>query len=120
MDELKLGAVEARFADIVWEHEPLSSRELVALCAKELEWKKSTTYTVLKRLCEKGLFCNENGTVHSLMSKKEFASAQSERFVEDTFGGSLPAFMAAFTQRKQLSDTDIAEIRRMIDSIGKE
>lgn len=120
MDERKLGAVEARFADLIWNHEPLSSRELVALCAKELDWKKSTTYTVLKRLCDKGLFRNENGIVSSLMSKEEYASAQSEKFVEDTFGGSLPAFMAAFTRRKHLSDADIAEIQKMIAAIGKE
>lgn len=120
MEELRLGAVESRFADIIWQNEPLSSRELVALCETELGWKKSTTYTVLKRLCDRGLFRNENGRVTSLMTKAEFASAQSEKFVEDTFGGSLPAFMAAFTKRKQLSDADIAEIQQMIAAIGKE
>lgn len=120
MEELRLGLVEAKFADIIWEHEPLTSRELVALCEKELDWKKSTTYTVLKRLCDRGLFSNENGRVTSRMTKAEFASAQSEKFVEDTFGGSLPAFMAAFTQRKRLSDADIAEIQKMIAAIGKE
>lgn len=120
MDELRLGQVESRFADLIWEHEPLTSRELVVLCEKELNWKKSTTYTVLKRLCEKGLFRNESGKVSSRMSREAFASAQSERLVEDTFGGSLPAFMAAFTRRKKLSDADIAEIQKMIAAIGKE
>ena len=120
MDDLKLGAVEARFADIIWQHEPLSSRELVELCGRELDWKKSTTYTVLKRLCEKGIFQNENGTVTSRMTKAEYASAQSEKFVADTFGGSLPAFLAAFTQRKPLSQGEIEEIQRMIQSIGRE
>lgn len=120
MEELRLGAVEARFADIIWKNAPLTSRELVTLCEKELSWKKSTTYTVLKRLCDRGLFSNENGRVTARMTKAEFASAQSERFVEDAFGGSLPAFVAAFTQRKQLSDADIAEIQRMISAIGKE
>lgn len=119
MDELRLGTVEAKFADIIWNHEPLTSRELVELCSRELEWKKSTTYTVLKRLCDKGLFSNENGLVTSRMTKEEFASAQSEKFVEDTFGGSLPAFMAAFTKRKALSNDDIAEIQKMISAIGR-
>lgn len=120
MEELRLGAVEARFADIIWNHEPLTSRELVSLCEKELDWKKSTTYTVLKRLCDRGLFRNDNGTVTSQITKEEFFAAQSEKFVEDTFGGSLPAFVAAFTKRKSLSDADIAEIQRMISAIGKE
>lgn len=120
MEELKLGAVEARFAELVWSHEPLTSGQLVKLCERELEWKKSTTYTVLKRLCEKGLFCNENGTVFSRMTREEYFAAQSEKFVEDSFGGSLPAFMAAFTRRKQLSEADIAEIQKMIAAIGKE
>ena len=120
MDDLKLGAVEARFADIIWQHEPLSSRELVELCSRELDWKKSTTYTVLKRLCDKGIFRNEGGVVTSRMSREAFAGAQSEKFVEETFGGSLPAFLAAFTQRKPLSQGEIEEIQRMIQSIGRE
>lgn len=120
MEELKLGVVEAKFADIIWKAAPITSRELVALCEKELEWKKSTTYTMLKRLCDRGLFRNENGKVTALMTKADFASAQSEKFVEETFGGSLPAFMAAFTKRKQLSNADIAEIQKMIAAIGKE
>ena len=120
MDDLRLGVVESRFADIIWSHEPLSSRELVALCEKKLDWKKSTTYTVLKRLCDKGLFCNEGGMVSSRMTKEEYASAQSEKFVEDTFGGSLPAFMAAFTKRKPLTNLEIAEIQRMIQQMGRE
>lgn len=118
MDDLHLGAVEARFADLIWKYEPLSSRALVALCGEELGWKKSTTYTVLKRLCDKGIFQNENGTVTSRMTKEEYAAAKSEKFVEDTFGGSLPAFLAAFTKRKKLSETELAEIRDMIHRMG--
>ena len=118
MEELRLGLVERKFADIIWKNEPLHSRQLVALCEKELGWKKSTTYTVLKRLCEKGIFCNENGTVQSLMSKEEFNAAQCEQFVDSTFGGSLPAFMVAFTKRKQLSDSELAEIQKMISKMG--
>ena len=119
MDDLRLGAVEARFADLIWAHEPLSSRALVALCAEELDWKKSTTYTVLKRLCDKGIFQNENGMVTSRMTKEEYASAQSEKFVADTFGGSLPAFLAAFTKRKKLSEAELAEIQDMIRRMGE-
>lgn len=120
MEELRLGVVEARFADLIWSHEPLTSGELVRLCQQELNWKKSTTYTVLKRLCQRGIFQNQGGCVSSLMSKEEFYAAQSEQFVEDTFQGSLPAFIAAFTSRKTLSAKEIAEIRRMIDRCGEE
>ena len=118
MDDLHLGAVEARFADLIWKYEPLSSRALVALCGEELGWKKSTTYTVLKRLCDKGIFQNENGTVTPRMTKEEYAAAQSEKFLEDTFGGSLPAFLAAFTKRKKLSETELAEVQDIIRRMG--
>lgn len=116
MCEIRLGAVESRFAEIIWENEPISSGELVKLCEKELTWKKSTTYTVLKKLCEKGIFQNERGIVTSLISKQELSSRQSERFVEENFKGSLPAFIAAFTKRKKLSQKDMDEIRKMLDS----
>lgn len=116
MEDYKLGLVEARFADIIWQNEPLSSGELVKICGEQLNWKKSTTYTVLKKLCEKGIFKNENSIVSSLISKDEFYSIQSENFVNETFDGSLPAFIAAFANRKKISAEEIAEIRRMIDS----
>ena len=116
MDETRLGAVEARFADLIWANAPLSSGELVKRCAQELEWKKSTTYTVLKKLCDRGIFQNQDGLVTSVMSQKEFQSRQSRRFVEDTFSGSLPAFIAAFAEGGELSDQELLEIRRMIDS----
>lgn len=115
MRDCQMGAVEARFADIIWENEPISSAELARRSEEMLGWKKSTTYTVLKRLCGKGIFVNNGGTVTSLISREEFYSLQSERFVEDTFNGSLPAFLAAFTARKGLTDKEIAELRRMID-----
>ena len=120
MEEMKLGLVEAHFADIVWQNAPLSTKELVALCEKELKWKRTTTYTVLKKLCERGIFLTENSRVTALISREEFYAIQSEKFVEDTFDGSLPAFIAAFTSRKQLSEGEIEEIRRMIASYGKE
>lgn len=120
MEELKLGTVETQFAAIIWENEPMPSRRLVELCEEQLQWKKSTTYTVLKKLCERGIFKNENGTVSSVISKDEFYSRQSTQFVEETFDGSLPAFIAAFTSRKHLSEKEIDEIRKMIDAAGKE
>ena len=116
MDEFKLGAVETRFAELIWTNEPLPSGELVKLCARELEWKKSTTYTVLKKLCDRGIFQNRDGMVSSILSQKEFQSRQSRRFVEDTFSGSLPAFIAAFADGGNLTEHDISEIRKMIDS----
>ena len=116
MEQLKLGAVEERFADIIWENAPLSSGQLVKLCEQELNWKKSTTYTVLKKLCERGLFENNGGTVTTLISKEEFYSRQSQAFVEESFNSSLPAFIAAFTKRKKLSAQEVAEIRKMIDA----
>ena len=114
MDERKLGAIEARFADLIWGNEPLSSGALVRLCEEELGWKKSTTYTVLKKLCQRGIFRNEGGEVTSLISREEFYAVQSRRFVEESFDGSLPAFIAAFSSGKALTAQEIAEIRRMI------
>ena len=115
MSELRMGAIESRFADIIWQNEPVTSPELVKLAAKELDWKKSTTYTVLKRLCERGIFQNNDGTVTSLISKQDFYAVQSEKFVEETFSGSLPAFLAAFTTRKKLSDAEINELQELIN-----
>lgn len=117
MEEIRLGAIESRFADIIWENEPLSSGELVKICEKELTWKKSTTYTVLKKLCERGIFRNENGKVTSLVSKEELNFRQSEKFVEDNFKGSLPAFVAAFTRRKKLSSSEYEELKKIIENM---
>jgi len=113
--ELKLGAVESRFADIIWQHEPLSSGELVKLAEEALNWKRTTTYTILKRLCERGLFQNQNGTVTSQISRDEFYALQSEKFVDETFDGSLPAFLAAFGSRKKLSAEEIDELQKVIE-----
>ena len=115
MSELRMGAIESRFADIIWQNEPVTSPELVKLAAKELDWKKSTTYTVLKRLCDRGIFQNSDGTVTSLISRKDFYAMQSEKFVEETFSGSLPAFLAAFTTRKKLSESEINELQELIN-----
>ena len=116
MEETKLGAVESRFAELIWANESLKSGELVAMCEQELNWKKSTTYTVLKKLCQRGLFINEGGLVRSLISREDHFAMQSEQFVADTFAGSLPAFLAAFTRRKALSPDEIAQIRQMIET----
>lgn len=115
MKEMQLGTVEARFADMIWANEPMSSTALSHMSAEKFGWKKSTCYTVLKRLCDKGLFKNDGGTITSLISRSDFYAAQSEKFVDETFEGSLPAFLAAFTARKQLTREEIADIRRMID-----
>lgn len=115
MDERKLGVVESKFADLIWSHEPLHSRELVKLCEAELHWKKPTTYTVLRKLCERGIFRNLDGMVSSMISRRDFYAMQSEKFVEETFEGSLPAFLAAFTTRKALTPEEVAQIRDLID-----
>ena len=115
MADLRLGPVESRFAELIWDGEPISSTELVHLAERELEWKKSTTYTVLKRLCEKGIFQNEGGVVTSRLSREEYAARQSEQFVEETFSGSLPAFLTAFTCRKKLTEEEIDQLQRLIE-----
>ena len=114
MNDQQMGAVESRFADLIWEKEPISSTELAKRSEELFHWKKSTTYTVLKRLCEKGIFQNNKGIVTSLISKQDFFAMQSEKFVEETFSGSLPAFLAAFTSRKNLTAEEVAQLRRMI------
>ena len=118
MHDTKLGTVEMQFAEIIWANAPLSSGSLVTLCAEQLGWKKSTTYTVLKKLCNRGLFRNENGTVTPLITRAEYDAMQSTQFVEENFSGSLPAFLAAFTKKKALSQSEIDEIRAMIDNMG--
>ena len=120
MDETRLGAVEARFADIIWQNAPLSSGELVRICAQQLEWKKSTTYTVLKKLSEKGLFRTEDSMVTALVTRQEFEAKQSQQFVEETFSGSLPAFVAAFASQKKLSDSEIDQLQALIEAMRGE
>lgn len=120
MAEYKLGEIETIFADIIWDNEPVSSRRLTELAEERLNWKRTTTYTILKRLCERGLFQNNGGTVTSLVSREEFYARQSEMFVEETFNGSLPAFLAAFGSRKKLSDSEIDELQKVIDAMRGE
>ena len=115
MAEYRLGEIEMKFAELIWSNEPITSGELAALSLKELNWKRTTTYTVLKRLCDKGIFKNEKGTVTSLVSKQLFQAKQSEEFVEGAFGGSLPGFVAAFMSQKKLSEEEIEELKRIIE-----
>ncbi len=115
MSQYKLGEVEAAFAALIWEHEPPPSAKLVELCGEKLSWKKSTTYTVLRRLCQRGIFQNEGGVVTSRISREEFAALQSQEFVDQTFDGSLPQFLAAFTRHKELSREEIEQIQKLID-----
>jgi predicted transcriptional regulator len=114
MADYKLGPVETRFADIIWNNAPLTTGQLVKLCADTLEWKRTTTYTVMKRLEERGVLKGENKIVSSLYSKDQIQQAELDEFVTKTFEGSLPAFIAAFGKRQALSDKDIEEIQRII------
>ncbi len=120
MEQYRLGEMEQHFADLIWEHAPIRSRELTALCEDAFTWKRTTTYTMLKRLCDRGLFVNDKGTVKPLMTKEEFQAAQGEQFINETFDGSLPRFLAAFSRRKKLSDREILELKELIDSYEEE
>ena len=118
--DMEIGEVQERFANLVWDHEPIPSGQLVKLCEQELNWKKPTTYTVLRKLCEKGLFRNEDGLVSAVLTREQFASRRSEQFVDNAFHGSLPAVVAAFTAQKGLSAQEAEEIQQMIDKFRKE
>ncbi len=120
MREFALGAVQLRFANLVWEHEPISSGALVKLCEAQFQWKKPTTYTVLRKLCEKGLLQNVDGVVTSCVSRDEFYADRSREFLDDAYQGSLPAFVAAFLSRERLSPDEAEEIQSMIDSYRSE
>ena len=120
MPEQTMGAVERRFAALIWDNEPITAAELARLADRELGWKNTTAYTALKRLCEKGIFRNDSGVVTSVLSREEYLGRQSRKFLDDTCGGSLPAFIAAFTKRGELSRADLEEIRKMLDDYVKE
>jgi BlaI family penicillinase repressor len=114
-----MGALESRFADIIWNHEPLTSRDLIKMAEEELNWKSTTSYTVLKRLCERGIFQLKDKIVTSLISREEFYGMKSEQFIEETFDGSLPAFIAAFGTRKKLSDEEVEELKKIIEGLRR-
>lgn len=115
MEDYSIGVIESKFANIVWENAPVKTGDLVKMCEEELGWKRTTTYTVLKKLSDRGLFVNDQGTVWVLMTKEEFYARQSESYVEHSFGGSLPSFLTAFSSRRKLSDSEIEQIRKIID-----
>ena len=117
MSEMKLAAIEEKFAELIWKTEPVRSGDLVRLASEELGWNKSTTYTVLRKLCARGIFQNEDSTVTALVTRAEFDAIRSEEFVRDTFRGSLPAFIAAFASRQTLTSEQVAQIRAMIDEM---
>ena len=116
MEDYMLGAVESRFAAIVWENAPITTKELIKICEKELGLKRTTTYTVLKKLSERGFFENQDGTVIVKLSKEEFYARQSQGYVERSFFGSLPSFLTAFTSGRKLSDKEIEEIKKIIEN----
>ena len=117
MGDMQMGVIESRFADIIWENEPITAAELSRRSEEALKWKKTTSYTVLKRLCERGIFQNQSGIVTSLISKEEFFARHSQQYVQETFGGSLPAFLAAFSTHKKLTDKEIDEMKNLIESM---
>lgn len=119
MSEMKLGVIESKFADIIWNNEPIRSGELVKMAEDELNWKRTTTFTILKRLCEKGIFQNKDRIITSLLSRDEFYALQSENFVNDTFEGSLPAFLTAFASRKKMTEEEIEELKKVIDGMRR-
>lgn len=119
MNDWKLGAVESRFADLIWHNAPISSGALAKLALEALNWKKTTAFTVLKRLCDRGIFQNDGGTVTVRISREEFYARQSEEYVMESFDGSLPAFLAAFGSRKKLTDQEIEELQRVIDQMRR-
>ena len=115
MKHYKLAEAEEKFAELIWKNEPIGSGDLVKISEKEMNWKKSTTYTVLKKLCEKGIFKNKDTVVSSVITKDEYYAKQSVHFVEDTFGGSLPKFLTSFISGKKLSNHQAEELKRLID-----
>ena len=119
MNTPKIHESEYRFCLILWEHEPVTTVELVRLCQQQLEWKRTTTYTVIKRLSERGMLQNEDGVITSLVSKEEAQASEIDELVEKRFGGSLPSFLAAFTRHQKLSEKELNEVQQMIDHIRK-
>ena len=119
MADIRMGPAETQFAEIIWEYEPIASGVISKFAEEKLNWKKTTSFTVLKRLCGRGIFQNQNGIVTSLISKEEFYARHSEAYVQENFGGSLPAFMAAFSTRHKLTDKEIEEMKNLIEKMRR-
>lgn len=117
MADIRMGHAETQFAQIIWDNEPIASGQLSKKAEEAFGWKKTTSFTVLKRLCDRGIFQNQNGVVTSLLSREDFFARHSEAYVQETFGGSLPAFMAAFSTRKKLTDREIEEMKQLIEQM---
>ena len=117
--ETRLGMVEARFADIVWEHAPLTTRQLVNICAEELNWARTTTYTVLTKFCNRGIFHMNKRQVTVLIPKEKFRTMQTEQFVQENFQGSLPAFVAAFTSEISINKEEYEYLKSLVDNYGE-
>lgn len=117
MADIRMGTAESRFADLIWDNEPIASGQLAKLAEGALCWKKTTSFTVLKRLCDRGIFQNSNGCVTSLMKREEYYTRHSRQYVEETFGGSLPAFLAAFSGKKKMSDEEADALKKLIDEM---
>ncbi len=120
MSDLTMGLIETRFAELIWAREPITTGELAALAQKELGWKRSTMYTVLHRLCDKGIFTLEEGVVRSRLDREAYAATRSEQFIDSSFGGSVPAFLAAFTRRRKLTEAEVKELRALIDGLEEQ
>ena len=114
--------MEQRFADLIWENAPVASGQLAKLCEMAFEWKRTTTYTMLKRLCDRGIFSNTKGVVTVVMQREEFQAVQGEQFINENFDGSLPQFLLAFSRRKKLSEKEVAQLKKMVEEYeeGKE
>lgn len=119
MADIRMGPAETQFAEMIWEQEPIASGELSKIAEERLNWKKTTSFTVLKRLCERGLFQNQKGIVTSLISREEFFARHSEQYVQENFGGSLPAFLTAFSTHKKLTDGEIEEMKSLIEKMRR-
>ncbi len=115
MENLSLGEMEEKFAELIWQNEPVPSGQLVKLCEEAFHWKKSTTYTMLKRLCQRNIFANNGGMVTALIKREDFHAMQGAEVIDRGFGGSLPQFLAAFTRRKKLGADEVAELQKLID-----
>ncbi len=120
MNPYKLGEMEQRFADLIWENAPVASGQLAKLCEMAFEWKRTTTYTMLKRLCDRGIFSNTKGVVTVVMQREEFQAVQGEQFINENFDGSLPQFLLAFSRRKKLSEKEVAQLKKMIEEYEEE
>ena len=120
MEQFRLGEMEQKFAELIWAQAPIASGQLAKLCGEAFDWKRTTTYTMLKRLCDRGIFANEGGTVVVRMEQAEFFAAQGEQLIDENFDGSLPQFLTAFSRRRKLSAREVEELRRLIEEYEEE